>query len=816
MKKLFSFTCAMLLLSLSMQAQLSRGGKPFSFTHPLGDNLEAAKQVLPLLDVQALQKASAGAIQKGEMMPAGQILPVNYTLDNSGVWTTLPNKDRIWRLHLQVPDAPATSLYYENFYIPEGGVLYVYNAEQTHLIGSFGAHNNNASKLFATEIIYTSDCILEYYEPANVKARGTFTITGVSNVYNAPEPPANIHLQNPKCCGFGTSGSCNVNANCPEGNAWASQKKSVARILIKNGANQGYCSGALVNNVNQDCKNYFLTANHCGAAVSAADKNQWIFYFNYESAGCTNGASEPASSTITGCTMRASASNGANSSVFGSDFLLVEFNNTIPAAYNVYYAGWDASGTGSNSGVSIHHPAGDIKKISTYSAALTSRRYYSQLPDNSHWQANWVATVTNHSITEGGSSGSPLFNSTGRIVGKLSGGPSACTAAATDKNDYYGKVSYDWTTNGTVASHQLKPWLDPGNTGTTVLDGKAACVAAGCPDIQEANNTQATAGTILSGTTYKALIATSTDQDFYRFTVGAGSNITVSLTTLPFDYDMQLLNSAGTVVGSSSAGGTTNESISLTGAAAGTYTVRVFGYNGAFSATNCYTLLVTASGGSTCSNTFEPNETLATAGSINFNSDHFSQIASATDVDWFRFGNTAAQPNIKLTLSGMPGDYDLYLYNAAGTLLGSSTAGGTTAEAVVYNGGAVGTYYARVIGYNGAFSTTVCYKLRADISSAILSKSVDASIAGKDKGNPVTVFPNPVNRKLTIGFTADQSQAGVQMITITDMSGRVLLRRNIPVVDGSNLQQIELPARMSSGLYLLSVGSRTPVKFVKE
>ena len=97
------------------------------------------------------------------------------------------------------------------------------------------------------------------------------------------------------------------------------------------------------------------------------------------------------------------------------------------------------------------------------------------MPDNSHWQANWVSTTTNFGITEGGSSGSPLFNSNGRIVGKLSGGPSTCTETADKKNDYYGKISYDWTTNGTTASQQLRPWLDPDNTGTRVLDGKEAC-----------------------------------------------------------------------------------------------------------------------------------------------------------------------------------------------------------------------------------------------------------------------------------------------------------------------------------------------------
>jgi hypothetical protein len=815
MKKINFFLFLTLLFTIAVKAQESRGGKPYSFLYPLNDHAEAARKTMARLDVPALRKAAHAAVHKGEMMPAGKILPTDFSLDNSGVWTVLPNKDRVWRLFLSVPDAPATSLYYENFYLPEGAVLYVYNAEKTHLIGSFGTHNNHESGQFATEIIYTSDCVLEYYEPANVKRPGRFTITGVANVYNAPEPPAYIKLKDSKCCGFGTSGSCNVNANCPEGNSWADQKRAVARILVKNGLNQGYCSGSLINNGAQDCKNYFLTANHCGAAVSAADKNQWIFYFNYQSAGCTNGASEPTSSTMTGCTMRSSNSNGTNSDVTGSDFLLVEFNSAIPAAYNVYYAGWNASGTGSNSGVSIHHPSGDIKKISTYTSALTSRRYYSQLPDNSHWQADWVATVTNHSITEGGSSGSPLFNSSGLIVGKLSGGPSSCGAAASSKNDYYGKLSYDWTSNGTTAATQLKPWLDPANSGITSLTGKNACgVVAGCPDIQEPNNTQATAGTIALATSYKALIANSTDLDFYKFTTTGSSNITVSLTTLPFDYDVQLLNSAGTVLASGTSSGTTSENVVLNNAAAGTYTVRVFGYNGAFSATSCYTLSVSAV--TACTNTPEPNESLAAASLMTANTTLRSQIASSTDADWYRFSNTAAQPNIKVTLATLPGDYDLFLYNSAGTLLTSSESGSTTSESLVLNGGAVGTYYIRVVGYNGAFSTTTCYTLTNIISATTQVKSTELPITRVDKGKAVSIFPNPANDQLTVGFSATADEAGVQPVVITDLSGRRIWNRNSLVNEGYNQLGIRLPAGMGSGLYLLSVGRRAPVKFVKE
>lgn len=922
--------CLLLFTSLCLfavvAAQESRGGKPYSFDNALDDQLENARQDFPLLDVVTLKREASAAAAKGEMLPAGKIFSTQLSPNNSGVWTVLPNKDRVWRLLLHIPDAPATSLYYENFYLPEGAVLFIYNAEKTQMIGSFGAHNNNDSKLFATEMIYTSDCVVEYYEPANVKQPGTFTITGVANVYNAPTPPASIRLQKPKL-GFGDAGACNVNVNCPEGDAWANQKNSVARILIKNGANQAFCSGSLLNNVTLNCKNYFLTANHCGAATSAADKNQWIFYFNYQSATCVSGGTEPVSNTITGCTMRASASGGANSSVVGSDFLLVEFNSSIPASYNVYYAGWNASGAGSNSGVSIHHPAADIKKISTYTTPLTSRRYNDNLPDNSHWQANWAATVTSHGITEGGSSGSPLFNSNGQVVGKLSGGPSFCDAEETDKNDYYGKISFDWTANGTVAAQQLKPWLDPANTGALSLAGKAPCpVAGGCPDILEPNNTLATAAPISPAVIYNASIAISTDIDHYSFSIVAGASINVSLTNLPFDYDLKLFNAAGVVVAVSTNGGTTNESISFPNAAAGTYTIQVAGYNGAFSAANCYRLSVTLTP-PPCADILEPNNSPATAALITPGTTYNARISNSTDLDYYKF-TVAAGAYVDVSLTNLPADYDLRLYNGSGALVGISQTAGTANEKISLINAAAGTYTIYVSGFNGAFSTTkcysllatanacnnnlennninlaatplavntdlysqigyvgdvdwfkfnnttaaphivvtlgilnnncivslynaagtqigidrfgvndsvifntgiaslyyikvtgisgfsstgVCYRLRATTSNT--PKDVSREMPLLTESRAIQIMPNPVEDQLLVRYTAAAS--GLQKISILNSSGQIVFTRTVAIHKGENSTSLLLPAGMPKGFYLLLIGDREPVKFIKQ
>jgi hypothetical protein len=190
-----------------------------------------------------------------------------------------------------------------------------------------------------------------------------------------------------------------------------------------------------------------------------------------------------------------------------------------------------------------------------------------------------------------------------------------------------------------------------------------------------------------------------------------------------------------------------------------------------------------------------------------------SQIATASDVDWYKFTNTAAQSNIYITLSNLPGDYDVYLYNSAGTLIGSSTAGGTTSEAIIFNTSTVGTYYVRVIGYNGAFSTSVCYKLRAEISGTPKAAMIQPVTVTKNNSG-ITLSPNPVQNKVSIEFTAPENKT--EEIVITSVNGVRVWSSNINSRTGDNTLNIVLPSTISSGLYLMQVGNRTPVKFLKQ
>lgn len=105
------------------------------------------------------------------------------------------------------------------------------------------------------------------------------------------------------------------------------------------------------------------------------------------------------------------------------------------------------------------------------------------------------------------------------------------------------------------------------------------------------NGTISGAATIPFNTDVTGLISPSGDIDHYKFVITTSGTITITLRTLPGDYDLKLLNSAGTQIAISQAGSTSNESISRT-VSAGTYYAQVYGYNGANSTTTCYTLRV--------------------------------------------------------------------------------------------------------------------------------------------------------------------------------------------------------------------------------
>ena len=148
-----------------------------------------------------------------------------------------------------------------------------------------------------------------------------------------------------------------------------------------------------------------------------------------------------------------------------SDFALLELTQTPPDSYDVFFAGWDRTGTIPERQIGIHHPDGDLKKISFDNDPAAT--------------ANWSGAATWHifdwddGTTEPGSSGSPLFDQNKRIIGQLYGGTANCN---NNVDDYYGRFNVSWD-GGNNTNNELISWLDACGTNVTVLDGLDGNVA---------------------------------------------------------------------------------------------------------------------------------------------------------------------------------------------------------------------------------------------------------------------------------------------------------------------------------------------------
>ncbi len=447
-----------LVLPGAAAAQIAHGGTPPSLDPEIAPHLRADDvpvEILPFVDVDALEaEDELNDAVGGAPWRYGQPVASDVSLATHGAWTDLNSGARVWRLYLHSAGATSLDLAFDRFVLPAGARFYVLDANGTDWIGAFTEHNNKEDGRFSTEWLHTDELLLELLVPPGAAAElaqeiaeqfdsgaefalGSFVpaayaaeleLAYVVHGYRTPRAGADA--------AFNNSGACMNNINCPEAAGWEDPSRGVAMISMGG----GLCSGSLINNSANDGTPLFLTANHCWGS----NASWWTMHFNYEAEGCSNPSWDPDSDTISG------ASNLASGS--GSDFALFELSSDPPASYGVYFPGWSRSSSAPTVGTCIHHPGGDIKKWSQADSVW---------PDGSYWGIGpW-----DDGVTEGGSSGSPLFDQNKRIVGQLYGGSSYCWGSQEDNGtDIYGRLDVSWSSG--LSSH-----LDPIGSGATSIDG---------------------------------------------------------------------------------------------------------------------------------------------------------------------------------------------------------------------------------------------------------------------------------------------------------------------------------------------------------
>lgn len=466
---------------------------PSKASSPFLKDTKAAIALRPtaaVVDIGAPSSAKVGMIQQkqqerliGAPVQVGFARQVLQTTDTASTaklltWTATPTGGKVaaiefksatakgMRIGILVKSLPSETLL--RFYSPDASKVTEVLAKEINQTIQANLDSGDTSvnaRTYWSPLINGETGILEIELRANIDpAQLEISIPNISHAISEPFTKAlSTSSIGDQAKGIGSSQTCEVNVSCetplpPVSNAIGYMS------FVKNG-NSYECSGTLLNDTASSGIPYFLTAHHCISTQTAASTllTGWFA----KSTACNTSTLSPATAFLnTGATLlwSRSAESGVNGvGPVGTDTSFLRLNSQPPAG--AMYAGWTAApqAVSSNFFATLHHPSGDVQKISkgtidsySYSSALDASGSFSVITNSTKnlfplYRVSWTSGVT-----EGGSSGGGLFTgfatSNPKIVGQLLGGSSSCAAPAA--NDYYGRFDIAY-------QDALYQWLSP-------------------------------------------------------------------------------------------------------------------------------------------------------------------------------------------------------------------------------------------------------------------------------------------------------------------------------------------------------------------
>lgn len=450
----------LLLCVFSATAQVGNDELPMSWVLNIQSRMSPIE--LPPLDLyEIFQEDLINDQDKSLPWRYGINREIDLDLQRDGLLTVMPNGDKIWQIALRSPNAINLSVNFDEFYIPEGARLHFYNDDRSDVSKTYAKDTNRPNNQLGSWFVNGDIIWVEYYQPYTVSENPKLRLVGLIHGYRMGK----VHQFVEGIRGLGDSGACNYDVNCPIGADFDETKDLVKKaVALLNLGNGFLCSAVLVNNTNRDKTPYLLTGNHC---LDNSDPAFWSVRFNWVSPTPVCGTEGESADIQTNFTMSGAELRANNA---GSDFALVELFNNIPLTWDIAFAGWDNSDEQPEFEVGIHHPNGDIMKI--------CRDDSGAIKENANGTAVWLIKGISAGggdgweigTTESGSSGSPLFNEDGRVIGQLYAGQSFCDGTQNNGDyDIYGRFGVSWN-SGSNASSRLMDWLDPSGSGQTTTD----------------------------------------------------------------------------------------------------------------------------------------------------------------------------------------------------------------------------------------------------------------------------------------------------------------------------------------------------------
>ena len=359
------------------------------------------------IDMQdALPRSGEKALRIGVVRNLAEASPVGAK-NADGQWQALPDGSHVWRMSLTAESAFGIRVHIGQIQLPEGCAFTVYEtADPARLRGPYALSDINGRNEFWTGTVFADAVTVECHAPAGTPTETVrFVVDRIVHVYRDP-------------LSIAKEGGCNIDLACHP--SWASTGNAVAGIgSISDADDYMWCTGCLLNDqVPSTYVDYFMTANHC--VGSQTEANDTEFYWFFQTASC--GGSPPSLSAVTQTGGGADYLAG-RTRASGNDFAFLRLRTAAPGGAT--YAGWSIDAPGAETLAGIHHPDGAFKRISFGSPAGSDANY---------WEVQWSSGVT-----EPGSSGSPLFNSSQQFIGQLWGGGSSC--ATPYETDEYGRFN---------------------------------------------------------------------------------------------------------------------------------------------------------------------------------------------------------------------------------------------------------------------------------------------------------------------------------------------------------------------------------------
>ncbi len=387
------------------------------------------------------------AIDQPKDQPCRFAIPVEVSLDpsNSG-FIVRTGGETVWVLPLSSKGALSLNIILSPSDLPDGAYLYVYDREKRVVRGAFTRESASGASSMPVMPVPGDRLVLECHFPGTDIPQKSIGVNQVAHDFMGFFNTGGV-----KDFYFGRSDDCETDLNCSTNSSYQRASHSVVRLLV---AGSELCTGVMVNNSGNEYKAYILTANHCIEDQSKATNT--IFVFNYKSPSC-GGPDMTNMYTLTGSQLHAT-----NPDI---DFTLVELGQFPSIVSRPYFSGWDITSSTPSNTFTLHHPEGDVMKLSIDdNPPITSSYPVEGFVSSGFWRIlKW-----DMGTTEQGSSGAPLFDQNGRLRGTLTGGAATCTDPS---NDYYAKLSRMFSITN-VASTHLKPWLDPAGTGATIVSGR--------------------------------------------------------------------------------------------------------------------------------------------------------------------------------------------------------------------------------------------------------------------------------------------------------------------------------------------------------